>query len=169
MSRLGDGGNQKHSEPVGSRAKQLATTSGGRDAMPQRESRYGLYMFQEPSRRPVGRLCYWGPEIIDGRLYHGFSTPSDSKPRGTHEYKVDAVTLDAYCRCSWCVGKRLSKKGREKYGELDLVRPIALCWHLNAIARWVKAHKKTIKDTRTTALEVNRLLAEQAREGDRAA
>lgn len=123
-----------------------------------------FYFFQDPSPRLVKRLCYWGPEIRNGRLCHGFSTNSETHPEGTHEYLVDAVTLETWCRCDWCRGKRLSRAGLEKYGPLKLLKPVSLCWHLNAIARWCKHHKAQMKLTRATAIEVNRLLAEQARE-----
>lgn len=123
-----------------------------------------LYHFTSPSERPVGRLTYWGQEIRDGRLYHSFSTYSETFPQATHEYLVDAVTLETWCGCQWCRGKRLTKAGLAKYGPLKLLKPVALCWHLNAVARWCKRKKKVLQLTRATAMEVNRILAEKARE-----
>jgi len=116
----------------------------------------------DPAPNKVGRLVFNGPEILNHRVHLSFSVDSkETHPNGQYEIKVDAVTLETDCCCQWHVGRRRTPDGVAKYGPVNLLKPNHLCHHLTRVAAWVKRKKKILKEQRKTAIEANRIMAQQ--------
>ena len=101
----------------------------------------------DPCPSPVGRLVYEGVEMRDERVYMAFSCPSES--RGKHrQYKilVDAESFKTDCPCEWNRGRRNTVAGREKWGPIDLFKPVHLCHHLQRISAHCKKRKKILME-----------------------
>ena len=108
----------------------------------------------DPCPSPVGRLVCIGPEVRDGRAYMAFAVPSCSRGK-SREYQLllDLYTHEIDCCCEWSRGKRNTRAGIEKWGPVDIFKPVHCCHHITRVSAWCKRHKRQLMESKEALRE----------------
>lgn len=128
--------------------------------MGERMSRIQGHVFTD---KPFGRLVLTNPWVFEpdydaGEKIAMFVIPSHSRGNSrTYGVELDYLTGEIACACEWFESKMKTNAGRDKYGTylehrckavtgkrlLPLItrKPKGMCWHCQAVRRWVKRHK----------------------------